>query len=232
LLTCRTPAKASILDQVDIPLKPVQVEGDFFAPDHNLSIYRQLPSPHVDAAWDRISTLGQVFLTTEEVVKLGKDPTMTVRDNDHPEMHIGLVNAFHEIHCLNVLRQNLHRDYYWPDGINSPFHWVHLYHCLHLILQSLTCNANTDLVTYNWVETRSEPVWDYAINRVCRDFDALLEWHNRTTRPIDDYNFHRVGGEKERPAPDQLKRIVAHGSDSRVSIKTDPAILGSFDAWY
>ncbi|KAJ5132550.1 hypothetical protein N7448_006708 [Penicillium atrosanguineum] len=197
-----------------------------------MSIFRQLPSPEVDAAWQHVSTLGQVFLTTEEVIKLGKDPTMAVRANDQPDKHIGLVNGFHEIHCLNMLRQNLHRDYYWPEGVESPYQWIHVYHCLYIILQSLTCDVNTDIATYNWVETRQDPVWDFSVNRVCRDFDALLEWHNRTTRPIDDYSFRRIGGEKELPVPEQLKRIQAHGPSPRVGIKTDPALLGSFEAWY
>lgn len=154
---------------------------------------------------------------------------MTVRADGQPDRHIGLVNGFHEIHCLNMLRQNLHRDYYWPDGVESPYQWIHVYHYLYIILQSLTCDVNTDIATYNWVETRPEPLWDFSVNRVCRDFDALLEGHNRTTRPIDDYSFHRIGGEKE-PAPEQLKAVSSAWARPRVGIKTDPALLASFEA--
>lgn len=36
------------------------------------SIYRAPPSPEVDAAWNRVADLRPTWITTEDVIKLGK----------------------------------------------------------------------------------------------------------------------------------------------------------------
>lgn len=197
-----------MLDEIDIPLKTVQIEGSFFDSDPP-SIYRQKPSPEVDAAWAKLTAVGQVFLSTEEVIRLGKDPELTVRNNEKPEEHIGIINVFHEIHCLDMLRRNLHPEYYWPNGTDSPMHWIHVYHCIHILLQALTCSASVDIVTYNWMETQQNPVFDFSVNRVCRDFEKLRVWQGQTMSLIEEMKFTRQGGEKEIPAPEQLKEINA-----------------------
>ena len=38
------------------------------------------------------------------------------------------------------------------------------------------CNANTDVITYNWVKGQDNPFPDFNTNHKCRDFDALVEW--------------------------------------------------------
>ncbi|RAK95939.1 oxidase ustYa family protein [Aspergillus ibericus CBS 121593] len=219
----QTSAYSPLLDEFDIPLKHVHSKTNFF---DNSSIFSQLPSPEVDAAWEEITPLRRVYLTTEQVIKLGKDPSLTVRAKDHPDLHIGILNGMHELHCLNLIRQNLHRDYYWPDGIRHPAHWLHLYHCVNVVLNALTCAGNMDVVTFNWMETQEFPFFDFGINRVCRDWDRILEWqtNNLETATADSF---RLGGEKEIPAPDLLKAMNAQNPDERVFTHDDPALTGS-----
>ncbi|PYH88910.1 hypothetical protein BO71DRAFT_364496 [Aspergillus ellipticus CBS 707.79] len=219
----QTSAYSPILDEFDIPLKMVHSKVSFL---DNSSIYTSLPSDEVDAAWETLAPLQRVYLTTEQVIKLGKDPALTVRANNNPDLHIGVLNGMHEIHCLNVIRQNLHRDYYWPDGIRSPVHWIHLYHCVDLVLQALMCSGNVDVVTYNWMETQPDPFFDFSINRMCRDFDHILEWQ-KTGLSNETDDAWRVGGETEIPAPPLLKAMNAQDSQSRVFTHDDPALTGS-----
>lgn len=167
----------------------------------------------------------RVYLTTEQVIKLGKDPSLTVRAKDHPDLHIGIMNGMHELHCLNLIRQNLHRDYYWPDGIRHPAHWLHLYHCVNVVLNALTCAGNMDVVTFNWMETQEFPFFDFGINRVCRDWDRILEWQTNSLETATADSF-RMGGEREIPAPDLLKAMNAQDSDARVFTHADPALTG------
>lgn len=75
------------------------------------------------------------------------------------------------------------------------------------------------------------PVFDFSINRKCRDFDALWEWQNRTLKPIENYNFYREGWEPQLPEPEQMKKIKAHQGPREFS-KLDPAVVGSIEPWY
>ncbi|PWY79171.1 hypothetical protein BO70DRAFT_429978 [Aspergillus heteromorphus CBS 117.55] len=219
----QTSAYSPILDEFDIPLKLVQSKLDFF---DNSSIFSQLPSPEVDEAWEKIAPAKRVYLTTEQVIKLGKDPALTVRANNHPDRHIGVLNGMHELHCLNEIRRNLHRDYYWPDGIRSPTHWIHLYHCVDAIKQALTCSGNVDVVTFNWMEMVQEPFFDFSVNRVCRDFDRILEWQTENLGPLET-DAWKVGGEVEIPAPPTLRAMNAQDSEARVFTHDDPALTGT-----
>jgi hypothetical protein len=73
----------------------------------------------------------------------------------------------------------MHYDYYYGEkyrGQQPPaMHWMHLKHCLHMVLQSLTCNANVDIIPHRWVEEDRVPFAQFSIERQCRNFDALKQ---------------------------------------------------------
>ena len=79
------------------------------------SIYIQDPSSEVDAAWDYISAeAGQVItISSREAKRLGRDPgviTKAPRDWElGDDAYLAQVDAFHEIHCLNMLRKEIVR---------------------------------------------------------------------------------------------------------------------------
>ena len=68
---------APLLQRLDLPLHSQIVNGSFFNSHH--SIFRDEPSPAVDAAWDTVSKIGIFTIGSEEVKRLGKDPSRTVK---------------------------------------------------------------------------------------------------------------------------------------------------------
>lgn len=46
-----------------------------------------------------------------------------------------------------------------------------------MVLQSLTCNANVDIVPHRWVENDEIPFAQFSIKRKCRNFDNLRQWN-------------------------------------------------------
>lgn len=64
----------------------------------------------------------------------------------------------HALHCLNSVRKYAYREYYYPNinvshgGGTSPFSAIdqaHLSHCLHILLQELTCTPSMNVITHN-----------------------------------------------------------------------------------
>ncbi|CEJ86531.1 hypothetical protein VHEMI04131 [[Torrubiella] hemipterigena] len=114
-----------ILDRFDLMLRSQAFNG---ALRDNLSIWRQPPSPAVDAAWDYIS--GEEFqvitVSASDVLLSGKDPSTTIQApaswGDGPGAYIAQVEVFHQIHCLNELRKEMHRDYYYNKEHTSEIH--------------------------------------------------------------------------------------------------------------
>ncbi len=67
-----------------------------------------------------------------------------------PTAHLAQLDNQHTLHCLNAIRRYAHREHYYPS-FTSPnttttlplLHAAHLSHCLHILLQALTCNPST-----------------------------------------------------------------------------------------
>lgn len=75
--------------------------------------------------------------------------------------------------------------------------WIHLRHCTDILLQDLLCNANGDLITYQWVETQQNPFPDFSINRKCNDLGPLERWEEE----------HKAGVEWNVKKPEGLKGV-------------------------
>lgn len=64
------------------------------------------------------------------------------------------IDVFHQLHCLNTLRMIAYPDYYEPgEKCNEhPEMWyVHVNHCVDILMQNIMCNANVDLYTLQWM---------------------------------------------------------------------------------
>lgn len=145
------------------------------------------PSPDVDAAWDELSAEGFEAITVPvtAIMSARKDPSLSLQapaswglDRD---AYIVQIDVFHQIHCLNELRKEIHYDYYYKEP-PSALHREHKGHCIHILLQNLMCHSDLDIITHNWVhndripEPKERPFPDFNVVKQCRDFDAILEW--------------------------------------------------------
>ncbi|KAL4959709.1 oxidase ustYa family protein [Aspergillus stella-maris] len=174
-----------ILDAVDIPTYKTTLNGTLFAiPEH--SIAREEPGPENDASWEQYETIFTHIVSRKEILKLGKDPDTVARFEDEywglgDDAYMVQLDVMHQIHCLNILRKAAFATYpgYKPPsdkGSQDPTYWIHLSHCVDILLQNLQCNANTEVLTLSWVEDRAAPWPDFSVNRQCRDFSIIVDW--------------------------------------------------------
>lgn len=75
--------------------------------------------PEVDKAWNHVTyDVGDQMISKAELDKLGLDPkSLKVKDpkTGHTGYRVG-IQVFHQLHCLNLLRQDTYRDYYSKMG--------------------------------------------------------------------------------------------------------------------
>ncbi|KAL9046167.1 MAG: hypothetical protein Q9214_000929, partial [Letrouitia sp. 1 TL-2023] len=101
-----SPALEAVGDWTDIH----RLNGSFRFP----SVWRGEPSPEVDAAWSRITDVGAFQISEEEMKRV--DPTFAdgaVRLS--PKQgggHMASLEVFHQLHCVNLVRQYTYKDYY------------------------------------------------------------------------------------------------------------------------
>ena len=186
---------APLFDQIDMRLETVQINGTLLNTSPP-SIYRMDPSPEVDAAWDRIANVRTSAVSRADVLKLGKDPAVAVK---YPpsfglgdDAYVAEVDVFHQIHCLDALRREIHFEHYhasqFPDGKPSALHRMHTSHCIYILLQNLMCSASVDVIVHEWRDVQRHPFPDFNINKKCRNFDAVLAWQEQ--HAVADAPYH------------------------------------------
>jgi hypothetical protein len=175
---------------------------------HPPSIYRQDPSPAVDAAWGRIANVRTAAISRDDVVKLGKDPSIAAKYPPSfgfgPDAFIAEIDVFHQIHCLDALRREIFFDHYYasrfPDGKPSELHKQHTSHCIYILLQNLMCSASVDVITHRWLDVQKHPFPDFNIQKKCRNFEDVLAWQEKNV--VDDEPYHML----RRPA--DMKPVI------------------------
>ena len=185
------------------------MNGSFFASEHP-SIWRQGPSPIVDRAWQDLLFTSTILISSDDVRRLGKDPSHTVRApldwGYGPDAHLAQIDSQHQLHCLDMLRRAVYREYYYPASDTfSLKHWTHLSHCVDILRQNLVCQANVDLHTYNWVKTQRYPYPDFGIKHQCRDHGAVVEWLKEKGTHVERdvlLSIKKPAGIVELPIPD------------------------------
>ncbi|KAI1816765.1 hypothetical protein GGS20DRAFT_536118 [Poronia punctata] len=137
----------------------------------------------VDARWDYISAIGDTMISREEMVKLGLDPDISLNITDPRDGKPGFrvaIEVFHQLHCLNLLRQNVHRDYYAPLGGDTSAAPEdlrgHLDHCIDALRQFVMCQGDVGVFSFNYPFGGGDPWPDYSTPRVCRNFESIRQW--------------------------------------------------------
>lgn len=122
-------------------------------------------------------------LSEEELTQTGASPVSAVKFP--PESGGGYMSylaSHHHLHCLYLLHQSLHPDYYstrstlWLDVPDPKKRLSHFDHCIEALRQYVTCNADTTVVTHQWFEEYPLPVPVQGNPRKCVDWDAHWQW--------------------------------------------------------
>ncbi|KAJ0267537.1 hypothetical protein COL940_014274 [Colletotrichum noveboracense] len=94
----------------------------------------------------------------------------------------GFLNVFHQLHCLNLVRQYTYRNDYEYSNVTAfraPEELVrgHIDHCIETIRKSLMCTADVMPVVFEKDPSRaSGSKSDFNLWRKCRKFDRIQDW--------------------------------------------------------
>ncbi|KAI0149273.1 hypothetical protein BJ166DRAFT_582486 [Pestalotiopsis sp. NC0098] len=225
-----TPNSSNILG-IQLPIEKIQVEGDFGDDDnYKSSIYRQAPGPEVDQARARIANSEMIVIKTDEVIAIGKDPSLTVRAPEEwgfgPDAHLGVLDVFHQIHCLNALRRGIYYEHYFAPSmgdIKTDVFFNHMGHCMSILLQNIMCSASLDVITHNWVKGHRLPVPDFSIQHQCRDIEAVVEWQAENSIDYEVWSKMKApeGARQLDPSEallEAFKLIASHKHDANFTV--------------
>ncbi|KAF2471229.1 uncharacterized protein BDR25DRAFT_325024 [Lindgomyces ingoldianus] len=157
------------------PSRIIRFNGTF----DRSSIFKGPPSEAVDKAWARILPMGVMRISEDVFQKLNASRFAAVAPLDVGGGRLAMFEAIHLIHCVKSLWMATYPDYYTEDSTYSrqhPDEWRdHIDHCADILRQKLMCDADANLITYNWLKGHYIPHPNFNVQHQCRDYDRLLE---------------------------------------------------------
>ncbi|KAG2144906.1 hypothetical protein BD769DRAFT_1382764 [Suillus cothurnatus] len=144
--------------------------------------YHGPPPLELDAAWARISDdVPPIRVTIDDLRKAGEvDLPAKVK---YPQSSGGgfmvSLEVNHQLRCLNFLRKSSWPDHYkldpWFQRDPSVVR-MHLDDCVELIRQSIMCNAEVVVITWDWVKNHTKPYPNFNTRHACRKFENVMDW--------------------------------------------------------
>lgn len=156
--------------------------------------------PEVDKAWEHVTyDVGDQMITKDKLDHLGLDPkSLTIKDpkTGQEGYRVG-IQVFHQLHCLNLLRQETYRDYYSTTGgdidtdpedlrghlgeykhhpIIEPTLTGHPDHCIEILRNSLMCQSDTGVFAFKYYDGYDGHWPDFSTQHTCRNFSAIRDW--------------------------------------------------------
>ncbi|KAL2137767.1 hypothetical protein VTI28DRAFT_8324 [Corynascus sepedonium] len=150
--------------------------------------------PEVDEAWEQISRVGDMMISREEVERLGMSlDSLKITDPRTGKVgYRAAIEVFHQLHCLNLLRQYTWKEYYVnvggdvaadPEDVRG-----HVDHCLETLRMNLMCQADVGVFTFKvYPELGDDDPWpDFSTVHTCRNFDDIRDWARGRAVTWDD----------------------------------------------
>jgi len=123
------------------------------------------------------------MVTRDEMLKMNMDPTGALEITDPSTGKRGYrvaIEVFHQLHCLNLLRQANHKAHYAPQGGDTAAEpedlHGHLDHCIDALRQFVMCQADTNVFPFRFPFNDGDPWPDYSSPRMCRNYEKVRDW--------------------------------------------------------
>ncbi|KAK5661911.1 hypothetical protein OQA88_10020 [Cercophora sp. LCS_1] len=156
------------------------------------SKYRGPPTLELEEIWENLTMKPMVELPPSTLPLLNRSGATNHgyvhAYNDPSRGYIAVIEVFHQLHCLNMLRQYtwwLMGKYSSTDGLELPTslregpvgNRMHADHCIETLRLSLFCSADvTPLLIRIDPEATMGDRADFSSHHRCRDFEKIEGW--------------------------------------------------------
>lgn len=176
--------------------------------DNGLAIdnpFKGEPRPELDTSWESLiickksiviniaSTFILCFLLTnwdlDQNLAISKDKLdvpNSVQLSDGTNRVIFSLSVFHNLHCLNYIRKFIFRNGNYKDMFpesDLENQLNHVGHCVDMIRQSLICEGDIAISTYDWKMDHLLPWPNFRVAHECVDWDSIMAWAKEHAAP-------------------------------------------------
>lgn len=150
-------------------------------PGPDAPLWHQPPGPEVDKFWHQFSEPHVFLLTEADMRRMDRDPDHYVKIPGDwgygDKRYLAKLDHLHDIHCLDMLRKHVHKDYYHPN-MTEPglMESLHVDHCIAALFDVLSCHTTFDVYNLVYREGAPWPQSQFDLTRQCRGLDPLWDF--------------------------------------------------------
>ncbi|KOC15614.1 hypothetical protein AFLA70_269g001771 [Aspergillus flavus AF70] len=190
-------SSAPLIEEGLIKYESKNFDNEFDKPSN----YRGQPSNLTEASWKALWETPAIGVPREKLEVLNKSGPTSLNwfhappspDHGARDELAALVEVFHQLHCINTLRLEVHKDSYhdhfgeWPDGSgpgNEAIKKTHIDHCIELLRITLMCTSDvTPLLFIDDPHAFQGRTPDFNTMHTCRNFWEIREWVEKMGLP-------------------------------------------------
>ncbi|KAK1245972.1 hypothetical protein MKX07_005041 [Trichoderma sp. CBMAI-0711] len=152
--------------------------------DHGIAVdnrFKGEPRPEQDKAWESLLLYQNLAISRDAL-----DVPGAVSLNDGTDRVLFSLDVFHNLHCLNYIRQFMFRDDYYKKSFpesERDSQYDHAGHCVDVIRQSLICEGDISISTYDWKMDHLLPWPNFRVAHECVNWNHLMSWASRHAAP-------------------------------------------------
>ncbi|PSS12325.1 hypothetical protein M430DRAFT_68579 [Amorphotheca resinae ATCC 22711] len=143
------------------------------------------PSQELDDAWHVLLQNMNIRLSSNELKDLNKTSVMLA---DGSGDYMATIDAYHQLHCLQYIRQVIHKDHYTFHAADVSL-IDHADHCIESLRQSIMCNPDLSILTYKWLPNIRGPWPDFETEHQCVNWDKIDAWSGQRAFNMFDPKF-------------------------------------------
>lgn len=100
--------------------------------------------------------------------------------HDDPSQYIVVIDVFHQLHCLDMMRMLVYPDVYktklTPGTEAGDDNVIHFEHCYEQLRQSLQCHSDIGTIFWEWSEKKQRLLGNAHTLHTCKNFEKIRQW--------------------------------------------------------
>ncbi|GLA98261.1 hypothetical protein AtubIFM57143_006200 [Aspergillus tubingensis] len=160
-----------------VEYEDIRFQGDL----QDVNPWKGKPNPALDEAWENITHMWNIQVSGDDMLRM-KKPLNQVKAPPHlGDGYVGGIEVFHQLHCLNLIRQYTYYDYYMQPE-NEP-------------LSFQTSPGRLRAHIGSWVKGYSRPQVDFSTWHKCRKLQPFIDYQEKAVldyepvKPLDAFEL-------------------------------------------
>ncbi|KAK1984741.1 hypothetical protein LZ30DRAFT_812672 [Colletotrichum cereale] len=169
-------------------------KAKFHAGLNDTTRFRGDPRPELEEAWDELLSAINIRVDGDWFTRMSRNASSAVKINDGKGGYAGMLDVFHHLHCLRMIRIGYTLDLYpeYQPMLSSQTGELipmHIDHCIDELRQAVMCRADVTVLTSDWIDWHPKPWLNFNVEHECVNWERIFRWSKDHWYDIKEANL-------------------------------------------